>query len=90
MNKCWLLLFGSGAAIAADSRVITFEEAVRIALEQNISLRQAQNTAASAEVGVSEARMEFVPDLRFNTGSSQNYARNFSETEGRIVDESSR
>jgi len=91
MSKSGLLLFWvMGAAVAADSRVITFDEAMRIALEQNITLRQAQNTAASAAVGVSEARMQFVPDLRLSTSGSQNYGRNFSETEGRIVEESSR
>ena len=90
MNKSWLLLLWAGAVPAADTRLITFNEAVRTALEQNIELRQAQNAAASAEVGVSEARMQFVPDLRLGLSGSQNYGRNFNETEGRIIDESSR
>lgn len=76
-------------AAAADTRIITFEDAIRIALEQNTTLRQAQNTAASAEVGVSEARMQFVPDLRLNTSGSKEFGRNFSQIEGRIVDQTS-
>jgi outer membrane protein len=90
MNKSWVLLLWAGAVPAADTRLITFNEAVRTALEQNIELRQAQNAAASAEVGVSEARMQFAPDLRLGVSGSQNYGRNFNETEGRIIDESSR
>lgn len=90
MNKCWLLLLWAGGACAADARVITFDEAIRIALDQNVELRQAQNTAASGDIGVSEARMQMVPDLRLGVTGSQNYGRNFNESEGRIIDESSR
>lgn len=93
MNKrAWLLCWGWLAAlpaVAADTRIVTFDEAMRIALQQNTALKQAQNAAASAEVGVSEARMQFVPDLRFNTSGAKNYGRNFSQTEGTIIDETS-
>jgi outer membrane protein len=86
----WLLALCAALPVgAADTRIITFNEAVRIALEQNTELRQALNTAASAEVGVSEARMEFLPDLRLSTSSSKDFGRNFSESEGRIVDQNS-
>ena len=62
---------------------------MRLALERNTTLRQAANAAASSQVGVSEARMQFLPDLRFNSSGAKNFGRNFSETEGRIVDETS-
>jgi outer membrane protein len=90
-SRCALFLLGLCAAIpagAADTRIITFEEAVRIALESNTAVRQAENAAQSAEVAVSEARMQFVPDLRFNTGTAKDFGRNFSESEGRIVEQS--
>lgn len=83
-------LLANGSVRAQDTRIITFKDAVRIALEQNTTLRQAQNTAALGKVAISEARGQFVPDLRFNTTSSQNYGRNFDQTEGRIVDRSTR
>jgi outer membrane protein len=94
MNKNRLLLALSLLAVpsawGADSRIISFDEAMRIALEQNITLRQAENSAATAEVAVSEARMQFVPDARFNTSGSNNFGRFFDESEGRIVNQSSR
>ena len=74
----------------AQSRIITFDEAVNIALEQNASLKQAETAAKLDTVGVSEARMQFVPNLMLNTGTSQNYGRNFDQSEGRIINESSR
>jgi outer membrane protein len=83
-----LLIFG-GRALAQDSRIITFKEAVRIALEQNTTLRAAQNAAALGKVDVSEARGQFLPDLRLSTQGSKNFGRNFDQTAGTIVDQSS-
>ena len=45
---------------AQDARIITFDEAMRIALEQNITLRQAQN-AAALEQGRRAAGAQAVP-----------------------------
>jgi outer membrane protein len=83
-----LLILG-GRAFAQDSRIITFKEAVRIALEQNTTLRAAQNAAALGKVDVSEARGQFLPDLRLSTQGSKNFGRNFDQTAGTIVDQSS-
>jgi outer membrane protein len=69
------------------ARIITFQEAIGIALEQNTTVRQARNAAALGKVGVSEAQSQFLPDLRFSTNGSRNYGRSFDQTEGRIVDQ---
>ncbi len=93
MNKHALflgLLAAALPAFGADTRIVTFGEAMRVALEGNIDLRQATNSAATSKVAVSEARMQFVPDLRFSTSTSQNFGRSFNEGEGRIVNQSSR
>src|SRR5688572_504037 len=76
-----------GTASAAETRIITFNEALRIALEQNSALRQAENAAALGDVAVSDARNQFIPDLRFGSGASQSHGRNFSETEGTIINQ---
>jgi outer membrane protein len=83
------VLFVGGAAFAQDSRIITFKEAVRIALEQNTALRQVENAAALGKVDVSEARGQFLPDLRLATSGSKNVGRNFDETAGTLVNQSS-
>jgi outer membrane protein len=93
MNRSALVLVLLAAALpaaAADTRIITFDEAMRIALGSNIDLRQAETATAEAKVAVSEARMQFVPDLRFSTSGSKNFGRSFDENEGRIVNQTSR
>lgn len=80
----------SAPPLLAQARVITFEEAVRTALDQNIALRQVQTAAQLDDVAVQEARKQFVPDLRLNTSGSQTYGRNFNQTEGQIIDRSTR
>ena len=72
---------------AQEARRITFSDAIRIALEQNNTLRQAENTAALDAVAVRQQRMQFLPDLQLTTQGAQNYGRNFSENEGRVIDE---
>ncbi len=74
-------------AARSGSRIITFQEAIRIALEQNITVRAAQNSAALSDVSVSEARGQFLPNLTANTSGARNYGRNFDQTAGQIVNQ---
>jgi outer membrane protein len=77
-------------ALGADARIITFPDALQIALEHNSTLRQAQNAAKTTDVNVYQARGQFYPDLALSTRGSQNYGRNFDESEGRVFDTSTR
>ena len=71
----------------APSQTITFDDAIRIALRQNTTLLQANNSAALSSATVRQQRLSFLPDLRFTTNTGQNYGRTFSEDEGRIIDQ---
>lgn len=68
---------------------ITFDDALRLALRQNISIRQARNTIESSEASVRQARMQFVPNLSLSTNTSTNVGRNFNQNEGRIINQTS-
>lgn len=57
------LVFSPGP-VAADARVIAYDEAVRIGLERNSDLRQAAIAAQAGSVAVDQARSRFLPDLR--------------------------
>jgi outer membrane protein len=61
----------SGSALAQGTRTITFEEAVRIALNQNVSLQQVENTVELESRDVFQQRMNFLPDLSFFTSGSR-------------------
>lgn len=63
------------AAAAGQPRTITFDDAVRIALRQNGTLRQAVNAAALDTVAVRQQRMQFLPDVRFSSTTSGSYDR---------------
>jgi outer membrane protein len=77
---------GANAQNAPGARIITFQEAIRIALDQNTSVRAAEHAAALGKVGVSEARSQFLPNLTFSTNGSKNYGRSFDQTGGQTVD----
>lgn len=79
---------GASAQSASQQR-IAFGDAVKIALRQNITLKQAENTRALSEASVNSSRMQFLPNVSLTTSTSQNIGKNFNQTEGRIVDQSS-
>lgn len=74
------------SALAEDARIITYDEAIRIALEQNVNLRQTQNAAALGDVNVQQAQKQFLPDLGFSAQAGQSFGRSFSESVGGTID----
>ena len=86
----------NGAVVAqnapppAGARIISFKEAIRIALEQNITVRAAQNSAALGEVGVSEARGQFLPNLTLSSTGSKNFGHSADEGAGLVVDQNTK
>lgn len=72
---CALLAIGTAGAQApaTDTRIISFDQAVEIALEQNDTLRQARNAMALGELDVEQARSDFLPDLRVGSQTSQGF-----------------
>jgi outer membrane protein len=82
-----MLLVCAGAAGAQDTRIINFQEAIRIALDQNSTLKQAETAAALGQVNVTAAKQQFLPDLSLDARGSQNYGRNFDSDVGRVIDQ---
>ena len=76
-----------GQQPSAPTQTITFNDAIAIALRQNITLRQANNTAALNSATARQQRLALLPDLRFNSTTGQNYGRTFSQDEGRILNQ---
>ncbi|MEJ1960193.1 MAG: TolC family protein [Gammaproteobacteria bacterium] len=75
-------------AAAPGARIITFQEAIRTALEQNTSVRASQNAAALGQVNVSEAKGQFLPNLTASTTGSENYGRSFDANSAQLVNKS--
>jgi len=72
---CATLAIGTAGAQApaTDTRIISFDQAVEIALEQNDTLRQARNATALGELDVEQARKDFLPDLWLGSRTSQGF-----------------
>jgi outer membrane protein len=64
----------------AASRMISFSQAVEIALAQNSALLRAENDLALNQTAVSQAQMRFLPDLRLSVSGSENYTKSSGET----------
>ena len=82
------IILGALAVVPASAQtpqVITFNDAIDIALEHNADLRQAQIDAAEGDVGVSDARAHFLPEVSLNATGGRNYGSNFDQTEGRVL-----
>lgn len=77
----------TSATTSGPTQTITFDDAIRIALKQNTTLEQANNSAALDAANVRQQRLSFLPDLRLSTNTGQNYGRTFSQEEGRIIDQ---
>lgn len=82
-------VLGAGAEAAAQEppRTITYDEAIEIALRQNVAVQRAENAVALRSSDVAQKKAQFLPDLRLTTQGSGSVGRTFSEQEGSIVNE---
>ncbi|HSU94917.1 MAG TPA: TolC family protein [Gemmatimonadaceae bacterium] len=78
---------GAAGDTASAGTPITFEQAMQIALDKNITLAQAQNAVASSDASVRGAKMSFLPNLQLSTSGAQTFGRNFSENTGNVLNQ---
>ena len=87
----WVCLFctaaWSNSGAAQETRTITLTDAVGIALEQNIGLKQSQNEVELSESAVRMERVRYYPNLSLSLAPEQRYGRGFDLTVGRVEDE---
>jgi outer membrane protein len=96
-KKARAFVFAFAALVAAarlaaqappQQQSITFDDALRIALEHNGTLRLAKNANAASELGVTQQKMQFLPDLRLSTSTGQQFGRSFDQNEGQVINSS--
>jgi outer membrane protein len=80
---------GAQQPTATSSRpaatIVTFDEALKLALTQNTGVKQAQNSAALSGATVTQQKLAFLPSLSISANTAQDYGRNFSQSEGTIL-----
>ncbi|MFP4228207.1 MAG: TolC family protein [Salinivenus sp.] len=65
-----------------DTTAVTFDEAVRIALDQNTDLRRAQASVRAGEAQARSEWLDFTPNLDASSNVQRQYGRNFSQVTG--------
>ena len=72
-------------AAAAPPTVITFDQALKLALTQNTGIKQAQNTAALNSAAVAQSKLAFLPNLSISANTGQTYGNSFNTTDGTLA-----
>ena len=77
------MLFGVNALQAQDrDSTLTYEEAVKIALRENIQIQQQRNLLDVAKAERAQAYAQFAPSAGFEAQGSKIYGRQFNNTTG--------
>lgn len=82
-----LVISRSGESYAQDEKILTIQDAIGIALKNNIDMKRSKNTLATSEVSYNQGKANFYPSLTASSSSSQRYGRQFDQIVGRIEDE---
>jgi len=72
------------SSLAKAQQTITFEEAVRTALDQNTQLQQSRNQVRLSEINVQSARAAFLPSFNLSTGTGTNFGLSFDTNVGEL------
>ena len=65
--------------------LVTFDEALKLALTQNVAIKQAQNAAALNSATVAQQKLAFLPNLSLSANSGQSYGNSFNTTDGTLA-----
>lgn len=74
---------------AAEVKTLTLEKAIEIALEANISLKQAANQVTLGKISVNRNKANFLPDLNISAQGSKRYARDYDTETGKYSNQDS-
>src|SRR3954462_4442368 len=64
---------------------ITFAEAIDLALKQNLTVRQAENTVDLQNISARQTGLGLIPNLSFNLNGGDSYGRAFDPATGNIT-----
>ena len=76
-------------AAAQEAQVVSFNDAVRIALQQNVSLKRTANSMEIDAIALQQARSSYLPNLNVSFSGSENYGRTFSQEQLAFINQSS-
>ncbi len=80
-----LLMICAGQLAAQDNNILTFSEAVRIAIENNINLLTETNRLDVFQADKSSSYASMAPSVAVNGNYGRNDGNSFNQQEGRVV-----
>lgn len=91
MRRIFVLLVGLGltALHTAQAQQISFDDAVRIALEQNLTIKRGENSLRTQEIAVQSDKDAFLPSVSASSSTGRNWGLTFDATTLRLVTRSS-
>ena len=66
-------------------KVLTLDECINVALDNNINIKTARNNAISARAGFTQSKMNFLPSLNAGASHNWNEGLQFDQTSGGLV-----
>ena len=77
----------AGVCVAQDSTLttLTFKDAVKIGLENNLNLNQQKNLLLSAKVYKTSGLLSFGPSVSISGNTGRNDGNSFNQQEGRVI-----
>ncbi|MEQ9441583.1 MAG: TolC family protein [Cyclobacteriaceae bacterium] len=85
----FLTIFTISAGWAQENNTLTYEEAVSIALRENLQIQQQQNILRTAEVQRSQAYAQFLPEVGISANAQRQIGRAPDPNTLRLVDATS-
>jgi outer membrane protein len=70
---------------ARPPTVVTFDQALKLALTQNVGIKQAENNASLNSANVTQQKLAFLPNLSVNANTGQTYGNVFNTTDGTLA-----
>ena len=74
---------------AQETRVVTYREALRIALQRSTDVLRARRSADLQGLEATRQAMDFLPSLELSSGATRTFGRSFSQQEGQILSQTS-
>ncbi|WHZ09515.1 MAG: hypothetical protein OJF59_003271 [Cytophagales bacterium] len=79
MRRLVLFVFFTGSLVQVTAQEkLSMQECVRIALDNNLTVRRSVYNVESNRIGLLSSKGSFLPSLTFSTSASQNYGRNLN------------
>ena len=80
-----IMVIGPIISDAQEARVLTFEETIKIALSNSVSLNQQKNQLEYNQAQKASAIAQFVPSVSANLQAAQFNGNSFNQQQGRVI-----